>query len=298
MSLGHYTPLRYPGGKGKLAKYIKQLIIMNDLCDGTYVEPYAGGAAIACEILLENFVRNIHINDLSVPIFSFWYSVKNFNFELCKRIENAELTVAEWDRQKAIFKSSKDIFSVSNALECGFSAFYLNRANRSGILNGGIIGGRAQSGDWKIDARFNRPELADRVSKIGSASSRIEISMSDAADLLKKYSTDNNFRTLIYLDPPYFEKGRQLYYNYYEENDHEVIAGILHEVDSRFSWVVSYDSVRQIAELYRDFRSIEYSINYSARSAGTGRELMFFDDRLIIPDPIRPMHAVPQSVAA
>src|SRR3546814_12651893 len=82
MSLGHYTPLRYPGGKGKLAKYIKQLIVVNDLCDGTYVEPYAGGAAIACEILLENFVRNIHINDLSVPIFAFWYSVKNFNLEL------------------------------------------------------------------------------------------------------------------------------------------------------------------------------------------------------------------------
>src|SRR3546814_16188044 len=109
----------------------------------------------AYEMRISDWSSDVCSSDL-VPIFAFWYSVKNFNLELCRKIENAELTVAEWDRQKAIFKSSKDIFSVSNALECGFSAFYLNRANRSGILNGGIIGGRAQSGDWKIDARFNQ----------------------------------------------------------------------------------------------------------------------------------------------
>src|SRR3546814_11966767 len=116
-----------------------------------------------------------------------------------------------------------------------------------------IIGGRAQSGDWKIDARFNRPELADRISKIGAASSRIEISMSDAADLLKKYSTDDNFRTLVYLDTPYFEKGRQLYYNYYSEDDHAVIADVLRVLASRFLLLVSYDSVPQFAALYRGF---------------------------------------------
>src|SRR3546814_3829797 len=161
------------------------------------------------------------------------------------------MRISDWSSDVC---SSDLVFFRSNALECGFSAFYLNRANRSGILNGGIIGGRAQSGDWKIDARFNRPELADRISKIGAASSRIEISMSDAADLLKKYSTDDNFRTLVYLDPPYFEKGRQLYYNYYEEDDHAVIADVLSAVDSRFSCVVPNDSVPQIVELYRVFQ--------------------------------------------
>ena len=70
----HFTPLRYPGGKAKLAPYVKNLMKVNRLLDGEYVEPYAGSAAIALELLFHEYVSKIHINDISRPVHAFWKS--------------------------------------------------------------------------------------------------------------------------------------------------------------------------------------------------------------------------------
>ena len=153
--LRHFTPLRYPGGKGKLAGFVKSLLKTNSLLDGEYVEPYAGGAAIALELLLHEYVTRIHINDVSRPIHAFWTCVLNYTDDLCQLIQDVPLTTSEWDVQKAVLSHPND----HDDLRLGFATFFLNRTNRSGILNGGIIGGRDQTGPWKIDARFNGPEL-------------------------------------------------------------------------------------------------------------------------------------------
>lgn len=147
--LVHFTPLRYPGGKAKLAAYLKAIIAANKLFDGDYVEPYAGGAAIGLELLFQEYVARIHINDLSQPIYSFWKAVLNQTEEICRLVKDTERSVESWDRQKLIFANPKD----HSYVQLGFATFFLNRTNRSGILNGGIIGGRAQTGPWKIDAR-------------------------------------------------------------------------------------------------------------------------------------------------
>lgn len=41
----HYSPLRYPGGKRKLAGFVRDAVILNDIQGGTYVEPFAGAQA-------------------------------------------------------------------------------------------------------------------------------------------------------------------------------------------------------------------------------------------------------------
>src|SRR4051812_20296134 len=106
--LYHFTPLRYPGGKGKLAAYVKQIITDNGLCDGEYAEPYAGGAAIALELLFQKYVSSIRINDVSQHVYSFWKSVLNEPEELCRRVKNTRLSVASWDRQKRVFANPHD----------------------------------------------------------------------------------------------------------------------------------------------------------------------------------------------
>src|SRR3569833_1948068 len=112
-----YTPLRYPGGKGKLAPFVKSIIEHNDLLDGEYVEPYAGGAAVALELVLQEYVRRAHINDLSKPIYSFWKSVLDEPDALCKLVTDTRLTVKEWDRQKKIFSEP----GKATRLELGFA---------------------------------------------------------------------------------------------------------------------------------------------------------------------------------
>lgn len=284
---GRYSPLRYPGGKGKLAGFMKQIVRSNGLSDGRYVEPYAGGAAVAWELLLTGVVRRVSINDISLPVFSFWYSVLNLTDELCSLIRDCPLTIEEWDRQKGIFRRPED----ADCLSLGFSFFFLNRTNRSGILNGGVIGGRGQTGKWKINARFNKSDLISRIEKIASLRSRIEVTNLDAVEFININASKFSNKTLLYIDPPYFEKGRFLYHDAYREDDHAAVAESVKAMKG-MNWVVSYDDVRPIHDLYASSPWLQYTLNYSARNATRGREVMFFSKNLLVPDVPMPLHEI------
>ena len=275
----NFTPLRYPGGKGRLAAYIKRLMSVNGLLDGEYVEPYAGGAAIGLELLFHEYVSRIHINDISRPVYSFWKAVLNHTDELCKRVVDTPLTVKAWDKQKRILAN----FREHDDLTLGFATFFLNRTNRSGILNGGIIGGRDQTGPWKIDARYNARELAYRITSIARMSNRIRLTRKDALRFLKSGVSKWPDKTLIYLDPPYYLKGRDLYYDFYEPEDHKSVATFVRSVIKQQRWIVSYDNESAIRGLYVGSPHIVYDIGYSARSSRQGSEVMFFSDKLKIP---------------
>ena len=275
----HFTPLRYPGGKGRLSPYIKALLKLNGLIDGEYVEPYAGGAGIALELLLHEYVTRIHINDVSRPIHAFWHSVLNDTDNLCRLIADTPISVESWDSQKRIMTHADD----HDILALGFATFFLNRTNRSGILNGGIIGGRDQSGPWKIDARFNAPELIQRVTSIARLRSRISLTRKDAVRFLRSGSAKWSRNTLVYLDPPYYVKGRELYYDFYQPEDHASVANVVQGELRVAKWIVSYDNVEPIRTLYSTVRHVVYDIGYSARSARKGSEVMFYCDHMNIP---------------
>ena len=281
---GRYSPLRYPGGKGKIAKFVRTIIRANNLSDGRYVEPYAGGAAVAWELLLTGVVGCVAINDISRPVFAFWNSVLNDTENLCRLISDRPITVAEWDAQKEIFRRHEE----ANDLELGFAFFFLNRTNRSGILNGGIIGGRGQAGDWKIDARFNKDELISRIRKIAAFRSRIELTRRDAVEMLSTKVRKWKGKTLLYIDPPYFEKGRFLYHDAYQQKDHKALASFIQSLKC-VNWIVSYDDVRPIHEMYDKSAWLRYTLSYSARNKTRGREAMFFSKGLIVPDVPKPL---------
>jgi DNA adenine methylase len=284
----HFTPLRYPGGKGKMAAYIKSLIKVNRLLDGEYVEPYAGGAAIALELLFHEYVSRVHINDISKPVFAFWKSVLNSTNELCKRVRDTALTIESRDRQKIIFANQDEFEDI----DVGFAAFFLNRVNRSGILNGGAIGGRDQTGPWKIDARYNREELVFRIESIAKMRDRIRLSQMDALKFLKAMHEEWSAKTLLYLDPPYYQKGRELYYDYYRPADHEKVRDFIAEHLSDRFWLVSYDDAPAIRELYQGYRWRAYKIGYSARETREGAEVMFFSDTLRISPLVGPVTVI------
>jgi len=274
--LVHYTPLRYPGGKGKLAPYIKALLKENRLLDGEYVEPYAGGAAVALELLFHDYVSHVHINDISRPVFAFWSSVLHHTEELCRLVHDTPLNLTAWDAQKRVFAAA----AQEDELSLGFATFYLNRTNRSGILNGGIIGGRDQSGPWKIDARYNRNELIYRIESVARMKDQISLTGIDALDLLQAGAATWPEKTLIYMDPPYYVKGSELYYDSYQHGDHERVAKFVTTRLITQRWVVSYDNVPAIRRLYAGCQRLAYSLGYSARSAREGAEVIFFSDSL------------------
>jgi DNA adenine methylase len=273
------TPLRYPGGKGKLTNFIKLVFEQNRLLDGHYVEPYAGGAGIALNLLLLEYASCIHLNDLNLSVYAFWHSVINEPESLCRLIRDVQVTMDEWHRQKAI-QSDTDNHSL---LDLGFSTFFLNRTNRSGIILGGVIGGKNQDGPWKLDARFNKDDLIRRIEKIALYRSRIRLYNLDAAELIKTLLPTLPRKTLIYLDPPYYVKGQGLYENHYMHDDHVSIARLVKKHISHH-WIVSYDHAPEIIAMYKGCPTITYGINYSAQDRYKGAEAMFFSKKLVVPD--------------
>lgn len=274
-----FSPLRYPGGKGKVSNYFKELFVTNGLCDGTYVEPYAGGASVALSLLFSEYASRIVINDKDRSIYAFWHSVLYNTEQLSRLINDCKINFRNWETQRSIQKKKSDFDLVT----LGFSTFFLNRVNRSGIIMAGIIGGKEQNGKWKMDARFNKKDLISRIQRIASYSDRIDLHNKDAALLINKVEPNLPHRSFLYLDPPYYNKGSVLYMNHYQNDDHARISESMSAPKHR-KWVVSYDDVEPIRKLYTNFRQVHYSISYSAsQKTNKGDEIMIYSDGLLIP---------------
>ena len=274
----YVSPLRYPGGELKVVDYVKQLMEVNDLKGGTYIEPYAGGASVALSLLFSKYASRIKINDKDRAIYSFWYAVLNETEGLCRMIQDTPVTMDVWEAMHELQKHKEE----ADLLELGFSTFFLNRTNRSGIINGGVIGGKEQLGTWKIDARYNKKDLIERIEHVAGYADLIELTSMDAVALIKRYKRTPAAKTFCYLDPPYYVKGQDLYLNYYRDEDHKDIAGAIKKFKGQ--WIISYDAVNFISELYKDYRQKEYYLSYSAGNPSKGKEIMGYSNGLIIPD--------------
>lgn len=261
------SPLRYPGGKAALAGFFGELIAGLGIESARYVEPYAGGAGAGIELLRRGLVQELVINDIDPAVYCFWLAVVGQPQQFAAKIVDTPLDVEEWRRQKQIYRAADE----SDPLMLGFAFFYLNRTNRSGILNAGPIGGVNQNGNYKIDARFNRDQLAERVAAIGVHASRITVLSLDGMAIVNRYVTDAS--AFIYVDPPYVEMGGSLYLNAFTHRDHADLA-------ERFDrhpeghWVVTYDPSDFVRELYQHHDVREYQLSYSAHRTGKAHELL------------------------
>jgi len=174
MALGgdglNYSPLRYPGGKAKIAPLVELIIQKSQLKDFVYIEPFAGGSGVALSLLFDGIAKDIIINDYDKAIYSFWKSILEETNDFITLINNTPITIEEWRRQKEIYTTRNKKYS----LELGFATFYLNRTNRSGILSAGPIGGFDQTGNYLIDARFNKEKMTNKILKISKYKNHIK----------------------------------------------------------------------------------------------------------------------------
>ncbi len=273
MRTSNLSPLRYPGGKAKLTKFIADLITFNKLEGCTYVEVFAGGAGAALALLYNKIVDQIAINDYDKGIYAIWYSILNNTEDFCERINNIPVSIDEWHRQKVIYRTT------DNLLDLGFSTFFLNRTNRSGIIKGGAIGGLEQKGEYKIDCRFTKDELIKRVRMIATFRERISLSCLDAGEFIRTKLNEIPDKSLIYFDPPYFKQGPELYTNFYKDDDHKELSNLIREY-VRQPWIITYDNCDDISTLYSDFKQEKYSLNYSVNSKYKGKEIIIYSNEL------------------
>lgn len=261
------SPLRYPGGKAALAGFFGDVIERLGIQEPRYVEPYAGGVGAGIALLRQDRVQELVINDIDPAVYCFWTSVVTNPDAFTTRIANTPLHVEEWRRQKEVYRAADE----SDPLALGFAFFYLNRTNRSGILNAGPIGGMNQDGNYKIDARFNRDQLSERIVAIGALAQRITVLSLDGMAVARQYAADSS--AFAYIDPPYVDMGGSLYLNSFTHRDHADLARCLDQAPDG-NWVVTYDTADFIRRLYANHHVREYQLNYSAHRTGKASELL------------------------
>jgi len=265
-------------------------VCVDNNVDGHYVEPYAGGASVALYLLIEGKVDKITINDYDRSIYAFWHSVLNNTEKLCKMINDVEISIDTRSKMKEIQKNKRQ----ASLLDLGFSTFFLNRVNRSGIIDAGVIGGIEQKGEYRMDCRFNKEELLKRIREIAKYKKNITLYKKDAAKLIDKISKEsNNSNTILYFDPPYYLKGSSLYLNYYNDKQHAEIAAKIENIEN-MHWIVSYDNTDEIINMYKWSKNkFSFTLSHSAHKSKEGREILFASDTLknidysLIKKPIR-----------
>ncbi|TWT16420.1 DNA adenine methylase [Streptococcus sp. sy010] len=271
------SPLRYPGGKSQIYDFVKELVISNQ-CD-TYIEPYMGGMGIALKLLLNNHVKKIMVNDFDKSIYAFWFSVLNYTDKLIEKIETTPITIEEWKIQKEIQQNKEN---CDDLLSLGFSTLFLNRTNRSGIIKAGVIGGQKQNGNYKLDCRFNKEKIIEKINLIASMRKQIKLYNMDAEKFIRLNisKTKNSF---TFFDPPYYAKGPGLYTNFYNHGNHLSLAKTIKHYMKDKIWILTYDLTDEIFKMYNEYQHEKYYLNYSVTKPSKGIEYIFYSPELIFP---------------
>jgi DNA adenine methylase len=279
-----YSPLRYPGGKAPFAPFIAKVMEVNGVMGGHYLEPYAGGAGVALDLLFQGHASHIHINDADPAVYAFWVSVTKHSEELLGLLASTPITIDEWFKWRSVLRGD----CSATLVEKGFATLFMNRTNRSGILKAGVIGGKSQEGAYKLDARFKKDVISARILAIAERAKDITVYSEDSLVLLKRCKKFLPKESLIYLDPPYYVKGKGLYRNYYAHDDHIAVAKTIQAKNFKRHWVVSYDNAQEIRAMYEFSNLLTYDLNYTAQRRYVGNEVMFFSQDLFVPYSNRP----------
>jgi DNA adenine methylase len=274
------SPLRYPGGKRKLAVLIGQIFARAGIKPRLLVEPFAGGASVSIALLEVGFVENIALSDTDELVAGFWKTVFSSRAEeFAQIVETAKVTLAE--RKRIIASRPR------SALGLAYKCLFLNRTSFSGILhsNAGVIGGKHQRSSYKIGCRFNRKRLAQRIRALSALRHRVQfVECQDYLDTITmvaemprtRRSPDSVF---WYFDPPFFERADRLYRKVFTDADHAAFYEWINLIPGHF--VLSYDDVPASEELYGDDpRLMRLEMLYGAGAASerpTVTELIISD---------------------
>ena len=266
------SPLRYPGGKGKIYNRIKEIIENFNLKDKIYVEPFSGGCSLGIMLLSEKKIKSLIINDLDIHIYAVWHSILNECAELCNLITNTNIDINEWKRLKNIY----DNYQGHTLLEIGFATLFLNRTNFSGILKAGPIGGYSQKGKYKIGCRFNKESIISKIIAINKMRENISLYNLDANILIKNILSPIQENFFVNIDPPYVDNGAELYTNFYVDKDHIELSKVIKKYLKKCNWIITYDNHKSIKKLYKRFKQEKLEIRYSVSNHKCGEELIIY----------------------
>ncbi len=259
---------RYPGGKSKLRKQIIEKINGITRNNGfEYREPFFGGGSIGLLMLENNSnINKIWINDFNLGIASLWTALIKYPDLFKKKIQEFIPSVEAFYKFKEELTSKNcKLDTVDKIVDYGFKKLAIHQISYSGLgtKSGGPLGGRDQKSAYKIDCRWSPTYICKKIDALNTKFSELTIRNNTCTNLdFAQLIEDDSCPAVIYLDPPYYDKGSNLYQDGFEEEDHKRLADCLKKTDHQ--WILSYDDCPEIRRYY-NWANIEIidGVNYS-----------------------------------
>ena len=136
------------------------------------------------------------------------------------------------------------------------------------------MGGKNQDGKYKLDCRYNKQKLIEQIEKISSLKRRVTLTQEDARVFLSQNISSIEEKCLINIDPPYYVKGKGLYQNFFEYDDHFELSNVIRTLDR--PWIVTYDNAPEIIDIYRDMKPSSFDLTYTAQEKKQGSEVIIY----------------------
>ena len=257
---------RYPGGKSKLrAKIVEQLNTQAD-DDLQYREPFLGGGSIGLRLLSDNSnITDIWINDKDIGIACLWTAAIQYYEEFKERVKSFVPSVAAFYEFKAELTTISTLPEQrDHIVDIGFKKLAIHQISYSGLgtKSGGPLGGAAQKSAYKVDCRWSPGYICKKLDVIHNQLKNIQIHKNCCTNLdFITLIEDTSCKCLLYLDPPYFLKGNDLYQHGFTIQDHERLASALR--NTKHTWVLSYDDCDEIRDMYKWANIESMDVNYS-----------------------------------
>jgi DNA adenine methylase len=252
----------YPGGKSKLRKpilaAIQNMVHKHNLTE--YREPFFGGGAIGLEVLEKiPAIEYIAINDFDPAVASLWTAVIQLPDQLIQVVKTFSPSVQAFNSFKSkLLQLNTATFQNNPAqiLDIALMKLALHQMSYSGLGTkaGGPMGGQNPTDPAAIACRWSPAHLEKEILKTSRLISSRAVTTGGcmSQDFSDLFAGDP---AMIYLDPPYFEQGGNLYQHAFSSRDHLRLAKLLQE--TQHQWLLSYDDCPFIRDLYRDWATIQ-----------------------------------------
>lgn len=248
------SPFRYAGGKFYARKFILRYVPNHD----TYVEPFAGGASI---FFAKPKVANNWLNDIDEELMNCFIHIRDNSKELISLLKNEKAS----KERHAYYKNK---FRPKNNLERALRWYYLNRTSYSGIMN-------MQNCFWGYGDKYSkRPENWPRTIRETSQKLQgVRLTALDFEEVINETPKDS----FLFIDPPYFNADQDKFYTHsFTRDDHYRLAEALKKNTPKVDFLLTYDNLRKIKELYSWCPTIteeewNYTINRTDDQTKDGR---------------------------
>ena len=236
------SPMRYPGGKDRLKAFLVSRMLPLPASVTSYVEPFVGGGSTLIAMSLScPHIKKFIANDRDHGVGCLWRCIADNR--LSRRLAGR---IARVSPTPELHAQCEEMLDSTDPLDAAFACLVRNRMSYDGILTSGVLGGCGQNGKYRAGCRYNAKELSRRITALHSHfNGRLLVRNQDWSDVVVQYDKPS---VQMFLDPPYWEHGNELYRVQFTLLDHCRLAWRLHH--TRCRWLLTYDEHPAIRRLY------------------------------------------------